>query len=175
MNVIIETGVGFNANEAKENAGVGFTLIGNATMMWKKAGCPTSGDELNSFIKDYLSGKNNKANTGYYIVVDAPSADKKMKPFRVVRTANKEQRVLKTTYQLVGKESRVVYAEVITNKIDEALMKAREIVPEKKETIELHYIKTVIAGVPVPAVVEYAPSIKSKIGSYILFGLPEEI
>lgn len=174
MNVIIKTGVGFNANEAKENADVEFTLIGNATMMWKKAGCPT-GDALNEFIKEYLSKKNIPANKGYYIVVDAPSADKKMKPFRVVRTANKEQRVLKTTYQLVGKESRVVYAEVITNKIDEALMKAREIVPEKKETIELHYIKTVIAGVPVPAVVEYAPSIKSKIGSYILFGLPEEI
>lgn len=175
MNVIIKKGKGFNANEAKKDAGVEFVLIGNATMMWKKAECPKEGDELNKFIREYLAGKKTVPNTGFYIIIDSPEANKKMKPYKVTRHPNKQQRVFKTTFQIIGKITKQVYAEIVSNTINDAISKAKDIVAEKKENVDIKVIKTVVTGVAVAATVEYAPSVKSKEGTYIMFGIPTEI
>jgi hypothetical protein len=180
----------FTKEEASAQAP--FTILRDATQSWKNEGKPML-KSLDEFIARYLN-KHTKgaAGVGCIIVLDSGVADSREKPFKVNDITNevitgKALRINKETgdkeeVDTTKRKFTTTYV-IVDNETNEILHKSRETKAEAKKAladiyasgykgnVTCYYTKEVTEGEPRAFTAEYTPSISTKLGSYLVFGV----
>ena len=72
----------YSVNDVRKNSP--FQLVKNATTMWRKAGSHVAGEELKTFMREYLAKETkNFPGQGCYIVVDSAVSDSRENPYKI--------------------------------------------------------------------------------------------
>jgi hypothetical protein len=180
----------FTKEEAAEQAP--FTILRDATQSWKNEGKPMLGS-LNEFIAKYLKKHTKEAaGVGCIIVLDPGTADSREKPYKINDVTNevitgKVNRVNKETGDVeevdTTKRKFTTTYTVVDNETHEILDKSRETKAEAKKrlaeiyakgykgNVTCYYTKEVTEGEPRAFTADYTPSVSTKLGSYLVFGV----
>lgn len=167
----------YSLNEVKKQTP--FTLVKNATQMWKKAGSPTAGQELKDFLTAYLTKHTkNIPGAGCYIVIDAAVSDSRENPYKILNIPTTQKRKMKKIYELVNVETEQVLGTADSK--EDAINLAKELVTSKKEELgvgvkhECRIKKVVTEGEATAFTFEYVPSQNAKVGTFLCFGVEAE-
>lgn len=167
---------GNTKEEALEKAP--FFIQGDATMAFenfkKRSERPITEKEIKQFCLDYLAMKSKNAPGIGYAITQVPAVkNTRVRPYRVLDVKNtKGKRKFSKTYQLFDKKTGALLAETNETKAKaEAL--AKKFYTEKGFTgnIKCTVTKQVIEGEPVAFEMEYVPSKKACVGTYLVFGI----
>lgn len=156
-----------------------FTLVKNATQMWKKAGSPLAGQELKTFVEAYLKKHTkNVPGAGCYIVLDPAVSDSRENPYKILNIPTTQKRKMKKIYELVNVETEQVLGTADSK--EEAIALAKKIVTDRKEDLgvgvkhECRIKKVVTDGEATAFTFEYTPSQNAKQGTFLCFGIEAE-
>jgi hypothetical protein len=170
-----------------------FTITKDATLSWTKQGKPMLGN-LSEFMLDYLE-KNTKGapGLGCIIVVERGRENDRERPYLVSNVANNTvtevvteldkstgtyverettRRKFTTAYTWVDDKTKQILGEIIGSKA-----KAKAFIIDLYKTKQYagnatcFYTKKVIAGESRALKAKYVPSVKTALGTYILFGV----
>lgn len=155
-----------------------FDIMGDATQAyknWKKkqVNGVTEADKK-QFMLDYIAAKSkNVAGIGFSITLESAVADSRERPYTFHDVKNDSgARKYKKTYQLIDKATGAILAET-----HETKAKAKEIAKKLfvdkgyKGNLKCTVTKQVINGEPVAFEATYTPSKRSRVGSYLVFGI----
>lgn len=167
----------YSKNDAQKV--VPFTLVKNATQMWKKIGSPVTGPELKEFVTEYLrKHTKNVPGAGCYIVLDAAVSDSRENPYKILNIPTTCKRKMKKIYELVNVETEQVLGTADSK--EDAVKLAKELVSSMKETLgvgvkhECRIKKVVTEGEATAFTFEYTPSQNAKQGTFLCFGFEAE-
>ncbi len=153
-----------------------FTLVKNATTMWKKAGSPVAGEELKEFMKSYLTkATKNALGQGCYIVLDPAISDSRENPYKIHNIPTEGKRKFKRVYELVNSTTGQIIASGDSK--EEAIKLAKTIVSKEKEKLGVgvkhicRVANVVVEGQSDAFTFEYVPSQNAKQGTFLLFGI----
>lgn len=162
----------FTKKEAIEQSP--FHIQKDATQAWKNNGSPIIGSpEFKKWTTEYLAANTKNAPGSGCMVTYVPGvADSRDKPYKFNDVTNKEgKRKYKTTFLLVDKATKEIVAKSQGTKAD-AKNVARDLYKKGyKGNLECKYTKEVIEGEPLAFEVAYTPSVSTKEGAYIVFGI----
>lgn len=169
-----------------------FTILRDATQSWKNEGKPML-KSLDEFIARYLKKHTKEAaGVGCIIVLDSGVADSREKPFKVNDVTNevitgKALRLNKETGEKeevdTTKRKFTTTYVIVDDETNEILHKSRETKAEAKKAltdiyasgykgnVTCYYTKEVTEGEPRAFTAEYTPSVSTKLGSYLVFGV----
>ena len=165
------------------------TKLRNATISWKKAGSPIKGKQLTDFLEKYTKEK--KA-IGAYIVLESPSDDTRLSPYKVINEVTTGKRKATTTYQIKEAELKIKHnitkdeegndvdtpevSVVSTGKIegkaskkDQAVKIMKDLIRENRKSYVIEIVKEITEGQKYASYGEYTPSKSAKQGKFIFF------
>lgn len=182
---------GYSKDTALENTGLDVSLdkLKNATQAWKKAGSPMGTKALNQFVSDYV--KKYKV-VGIYLVVEASSADTRLRPYSVINETTTGKRKAKTTYQIKeaefkvktkkvttedGEDKEVSEVEVVSlgavearaDRKDAAMKLMKELIEVNKKDYVIEIVKEITEGQKYAGYGLYTPSKSAKLGKFLFF------
>lgn len=153
-----------------------FSLVKNATTMWKKAGSPVAGEELKEFMKNYLKkATKNALGQGCYIVLDPAVSDSRENPYKITNIPTEGKRKFKRVYELVNTSTGQIIGSADSK--EEAIKLAKTIVSKQKDELGVNVkhvcrvANVVVEGQAEAFHFEYAPSKNAKMGTFLLFGI----
>jgi hypothetical protein len=169
-----------------------FAILKDATQAWKNAGKPVL-TGLNEFMAEYLKKQTKTApGIGCILVLDSGTADSREKPFKVndvtnevitgkalrlnKETGEKEEvdttkRKFTTTYVIVDDETNAILHKSRETKAEAKKALADIYASGYKGNITCYYTKEVTEGEPRAFTAEYTPSVSTKLGAYLVFGV----
>lgn len=164
--------VGSTKKEALETAP--FQILGDATVAYKnflKDNVPTDAT-LKEFMLAYLQKKTKSApGLGCYITIESASKNTKTRCYKIMPVKNeKGTRRYQSTFIVLDKDKKDLGQIVGT------MAKAKEYVKELyrnglTEKVTVKKIKTIKDGEEVVFTAEYSPSVNTKEGKYLVFGI----
>lgn len=164
----IVTVTGFTREEAIASANLNLDVKFDATPAFKKAGAPTNPDYIYAFANEYSQKKHKGlAGAGYFIVVESGVADSRERPYKVETVVTEGTRKYKTVYEGFA-EGKLVFSKDLKSEAEEA---AKEYVTANKVDVTVRLAKNVVEGQETAMTVKYTPSINTKKGTYVLFGI----
>jgi hypothetical protein len=123
--------------------------------------------DLVDFVQNFSKSKDFDSSMSYVVTIDAPVADSRANPFKIMHTPTDEKRKYLMKYTLVGVNSKKIYGAKDTKA--DALDAARDVVRDNKESVKIEVSKAVALGNPTTAEVQYTPSVNTKPGKFLLF------
>lgn len=157
----------YSLEEAKLKAyKSGITVIQDITKSWKKSGSPILNQPLRIFAADELSKRKlfNFENVGIIITISPGIKNSKKNPLIVINHKRIGKCKLQKTIQLRLKSSDTIIG--IAYSKAEAINLSKQLIKNYKEDI---YAKTVYVSNDIDFDIKYSPSVKSKLGQYIVF------
>lgn len=169
-----------------------FAILRDATQAWKNAGKPMLAS-LNEFMAEYLK-KHTKsaAGTGCIITLDAGVEDSREKPYKINDIVNEvitgtvfrknEETGEKEEVETTKRKFTTTYV-IVDNETNEIIDKSQETKAEAKKRLAdlyakgykgnatCYYTKEVTEGEPRAFTSDHTPSINTKLGSYLVFGV----
>lgn len=155
----------------------GFTVTKDATSDYKKA---SKKEDFNpcKFFQDWLNA-NCQPGEGACVSLITPIKDSKVSPTKVIKSVRTGRAVRKKAYEIVDSATNEIY-KVVGAKTDEdgvmklptralAIKMAREVAKEKRASLNIREVA--LPAEPIVAEVKYEPSVKTRIGNYLVFGL----
>lgn len=148
----------------------GITVVQDATSSWRRAGAPLLTKELNIFAADFLESKGmfDFKDAGVIITMSSGTQDDKKYPFDIVSSRRKGRCKLTRTVEIRTQRDNTLLGTASTK--TEAIALAKDIIKECREDI---YGKTVYTSSDVDFKMKYKPSLRAKLGQYIVFGVDE--
>lgn len=155
-----------------------FGIMGDATSAYRIARKKHTGawtdNDMKQFMLDYLAKKSkNLPGAGFSLTVESAISDTRERPYTFKDVKNdKGARKWKTTYEIKDRATGAVLAST-----DETKAKAKELAKALytehgfKGNLECTYTKQVVEGEPVAFTMDYTPSVNSRVGTYICFGV----
>lgn len=167
---------GNTKEEALEKAP--FFIQGDATVAFenfkKHQNSPITEKEIKQFCLDYLANKSKNAPGIGYAITEIPAVkNTRVRPYRVLDVKNtKGKRKFIKTYQIFDKATGNLLAEVDGTKA-KAEKKAKELYTECGFTgsLKCKVSKQVVEGESLAFEMEYVPSKKACVGTYLVFGI----
>ena len=167
----------YSVNDVRKNSP--FQLVKNATTMWRKAGSPVAGEELKTFMREYLAKETkNFPGQGCYIVVDSAVSDSRENPYKIHNIPTEGKRKFKRVYELINSATGELIDSAESK--EEAIKLAKAIVTKQKETLGVgvkhvcRIANVVVEGQAEAFTFEYTPSQNAKEGTFLLFGIEAE-
>ncbi len=148
----------------------GVTVVQDATKSWRRAGSPILTKELDIYAADFLEEKGmfDFKDAGIIITVSPGVEDTKKNPFKINSTRRKGRCRLTRTIEIRTKEGNTLLGTA-HNKT-EAIALAKDLIKKYQKDM---YGKTVYYSDDIDFEMEYAPSIRTQLGQYIVFGVDE--
>ena len=155
-----------------------FHIQGDATQAYKnweekQNGIVTDRDRK-EFMLDYLAKKSkNCPGAGFMITVEPAVKDSRERPYKIEDVKNEQgKRKTKRFYKWIDRESKTVVCQVDTNKTD-AKNAIKELYKsgEYKGHADLVITYDVVEGQAIVATADYTPSINTKNGKWLAFGI----
>lgn len=174
LNFEVQEVTGYTKEEALEKAPFG--IVGDASMayqFWKKRQKEGITDAMRKkFFLDYLQKKTKcVSGAGFYITLEKGQDNTKLRPYKVTDVKNtKGPRTKTKVYQLRDKDTKQILGEATGSKVD-AKKKLDEIYQTFRGNIECLYTYQITEGEPLAFTAEYSPSLATKIGTYLVFGI----
>lgn len=153
-----------------------FHVNGDATQAFKnfkeKADGAITEKDIKVWMLDYLAKKGkNCPGAGYIIVLDKAVKDTRQRPYKFTKIKNEGRRKNKKFYVWKDKTTGVEVCSVDTNYTD-AEHKMKEMYKEGyRGNVECELLYKITEGNAIVAEASYAPSINTKKGHYIIFGI----
>lgn len=163
---------GYTKEEAIRQSGVSLDVKFDATTAWKKDNQP-EGVDLNTFASEYIDQKiKGVSGVGFCVTVEAGKADSREKPYKVTNIVTKGTRRFKQVYEGYTGFSDTEEGTLVLSKYDkgEAVQAAKDYVTANKTSVRLRVKKDPVKGEKSAAVIDYAPSLGTQLGTYIIFG-----
>lgn len=157
----------YSLEEAKLKAyELGITVIQDITKSWKKSGSPILNQTLRIFAADELNKRKlfNFENIGIIITISPGIKNSKKNPSTIINYKRIGKCKLQKTIQLKLKSSDTIIGTAYSK--TDAINLSKELIKKYKEDI---YAKTIYISNDIDFDVKYTPSIKSKLGQYIVF------
>lgn len=152
-----------------------FELTTNATIAWKKAGSPIAGEELKTFLSNYLTkATKNVKGLGCYVVMDQAVSDSRENPYTITNIPTEGKRKFRRIYELVNSVTGEILGAGASK--EAALVEAKKIVSERREELgvgvkhKCRIVEIVVEGNADAFEFEYTPSQNAKQGTFLLFG-----
>lgn len=160
---------GFSKANAVEN--VDFLDVKyDATAAWKKEGSPIMGKALREFAAKYIDKKlRGVAGVGCIITVEPGKADSRERPYTLTNIPTEGARKYKTFYNILEKETGAFAGRA--EQKSKAMDLAKKLTTDNKKSYVGKLVKEVIEGQEDAFICDYTPSISTKQGTYIVFGL----
>ena len=156
-------------DEAKKKAfEQGITVIFDATVWWKICGRPL-GEELITFIVNYLQRKQAFENEGAGVIINTVSPFVHKRKYIYTLKKNKKEKIRYIRRVEVRKKSNDEVLAIASNKT-EALALAKELMPSIREDI---YGKAVYQSNRCEFELNYIPTYDCRNGQYIVFGVED--
>ena len=155
-----------------------FHIQGDATQAYKnfcdKQGGALTDHVLKAFMLDYLAKKSkNCPGAGFMITLDSAVKDSRERPYKIEDVKNEQgKRKTKRFYKWIDRESKTVICQVDTNKTDaKNAIKELDKSGEYKGHADLVITYDVVEGQAIVATADYTPSINTKNGKWLAFGI----
>ena len=162
----------FSLDEAKQKAAeMGLTIVKNVTPSWKNANCPKFGtNDFKVFMADALEKKRLTAATGVGLIVvtENGSADTRQRPWTFNNNIKEGSRATKRYFEVRTKDGNLVGSY---EKKGDAARAAKAAMVDVKQDMYCDIVYRVVdPDMAVAFTLDYTPSIKSKMGTYVVFG-----
>lgn len=166
----------FSLDEAKQKAAeMGLTIVNNVTPSWKKADCPTFGtNPFKVFMVDALEKRRLTATTGVGLIVaiENGSADTRQRPWTFNNNVKEGSRATKRYFEVRTKDGNLVGSY---EKKGDAVRAAKAAMVDVKQDMYCDIVYRVVdPDMAVAFTLDYTPSVKSKMGKYVVFGNVED-
>lgn len=163
----------FSLDEAKQKAAeMGLTVVRNVTPSWKKAGEPVYGTNgFKSFMVDALDKNRltNSTGVGLIVATENGTADNRQRPWTFTNNVKEGSRATKRFFEIRTKEDGVLVGRYET-KGDAARAAKAAMVDVKKDMYCDIVYRVIDPDMAVAFTVDYTPSVKAKMGTYVVFG-----
>ena len=162
----------YSLDEAKQKAAeMGLTIVKNVTPSWKNANCPKFGtNDFKVFMADALEKKRLTAATGVGLIVatENGSADTRQRPWTFNNNIKEGSRATKRYFEVRTKDGNLVGSY---EKKGDAARAAKAAMVDVKQDMYCDIVYRVVdPDMAVAFTLDYTPSIKSKMGTYVVFG-----
>lgn len=162
---------------SKEEAGsqVPFQVVLDATQAWKAAGSPAVGSSLEEFALAKLRKETKLvAGAGVIVSVDPGVKDTKQFPYDVVDVVGEGQRKWETVLEFINRDTKEIVATFTGKTKLEAKAEAKAYLAQNRipNNFDAVYKKVVVEGEPLAFSINYSPSIRTHLGTYLLIGIP---
>lgn len=166
----------FSLDEAKQKAAeMGLTVVNNVTPSWKKADCPAFGtNPFKVFMVDALEKRRLTATTGVGLIVaiENGSADTRQRPWTFNNNVKEGSRATKRYFEVRTKDGNLVGSY---EKKGDAVRAAKAAMVDVKQDMYCDIVYRVVdPDMAVAFTLDYTPSVKSKMGKYVVFGNVED-
>jgi hypothetical protein len=170
----------YTKEQAIANSGLNLEVKFDASTAWKNEEQPAAESTyFKAFAEDYLAKKlKGISGAGCIVTVEAGVADSRERPYKVENHVTDGARKYKTVYVGLinsdkhGNGGSIVLTADTKNAAEEA---AKLYVTENKQSVRVKIMKEVTVGKSVAVEVNYAPSINTTLGTYIVFGYEREV
>lgn len=163
----------FSLDEAKQKAAeMGLTVVRNVTPSWRKAGEPVFGTNgFKSFMVDALDKNRltNSTGVGLIVATDAGTADNRQRPWTFNNNVKEGSRATKRYFEVRVAEDGGIVGRYETK--GEAARAAKAAMVDVKKDMYCDIVYRVIdPDMAVAFTIDYTPSVKAKMGTYVVFG-----
>ena len=160
-------------DEAKQKAAeMGLTIVKNVTPSWKNANCPVFGTkDFKLFIADVLDKKRltNTRGVGLIVATDPGSADTRQRPWTYNNNVKEGFRRTKRYFDVRVKGDETLIGS-FEKKGDAARAAKAAMVDYKKDMYCEIVYRVVDPEMGIAFTLDYTPSCKAKMGTYVVFG-----
>lgn len=148
----------------------GITVVQDATRNWKAAGSPLLTKELDMYAAEFLEEKGmfDFKDAGIIIAVSAGTEDTRKKPYKINSSRRKGRCKLTRVIEIRAKKDDTLLGTAGTK--TEAIKLAKQLIKQCQGDI---YGKTRYVSSDIDFEIEYTPSIRARLGQYIVFGVDE--
>jgi hypothetical protein len=162
----------FSMDEAKQKAAeMGLTIVKNVTPSWKNSNCPAFGtNDFKKFMVEMLDKKRLAAATGVGLIVatENGSADTRQRPWTFNNNVKEGSRATKRYFEVRTKDGNLVGDY---EKKGDAVRAAKAAMSDLKQDMYCDIVYRVIdPDMAVAFTINYTPSVKAKMGTYVVFG-----
>lgn len=161
----------YSIEEAKLKAfEEGITIVNDLTLHWRKSGSPILTKELNIFAADYLEKKGmfSFKDAGIIIAVHPGIEDTRKNPFKIQNYVRKGRCKVKRVVEIRTQKDDNLIGSASTKR--EAVNLAKELIKKYQEDL---YAKTRYVSSDIDFTMKYKPSVRSRLGQYIVFAVDE--
>lgn len=162
----------FSSEEAKEKAlTCGLKIVKNVTMSYKNADSPNiDSSEFKTFAEEMFTKNklNDTTGVGLMVAIEPGTMDRKSRPWKLIDNRPKGTIEKKRIFEIRLKDSDKLIGEAESKM--EAIRKAKELMSEYKEDMITRVIYRVSGEKGIAFKLNYAPSINTVEGTYVVFG-----